>query len=96
MGAQIIRISKDKWWQTDREPAAKALVVPAKRKASSKLLTVKEVAERMNVGIWLVYDLIREGQLDCQPVGRRGKRVPADSLEFYLDRRRAEEQAKRR
>ena len=87
--AQVIRISKNReWWNEERAPASRAVIV--RSKGTGKLLTVKQVAARMNCGIWLVYDLIRDGELDCQPVGKRGKRVPEDSLTAYLERRRLE------
>lgn len=92
--ADIIRIGKGgDWWKEERKPSAHADIVKAR--PVGKLLTVKQVATRMACGIWLVYDLIRERQLECQPVGKRGKRVPEASVDAYLERRRHEERARR-
>ena len=91
--AQVIRIDKSMdWWKDDRMPMDRAVVIKGKRGLPSRLMPVAEVAERLGCGIYLVYDLIRDGLIEWQPVGKRGKRISEDALLDYLERRRLEEQ----
>lgn len=55
---------------------------PIKGKGT-QLLTVKEVAQILNMSIWFVYDALAKGKLRCQPVGRN-RRIFLDDLNDYL------------
>ena len=50
------------------------------------LLTVREVARRLNVSASCVYQLISQGEIRCHRigVGRGAIRVSPDELEIYL------------
>ena len=55
--------------------------------SKAMLLTVKQIAERLNVSVSCVYELISEGILSCHRIGpRRGSvRVSEEELSRYLD-----------
>lgn len=50
------------------------------------LLTVKDVAERLNVSVSTVYEILQSGLLPCVKVGLRGGaiRVSEDDLNAYI------------
>jgi excisionase family DNA binding protein len=48
------------------------------------LLTRREVAEALGVSVQTVARLIRRGELETVRVGERFIRIPAESLERYL------------
>lgn len=81
--ADVIHLSND-WWMDDRKPA-KDLVIKSKRtKLPAKLYTVKEMAERLNVGIWGLYDAIKLRELKAEVVGKRF-RISEEAMLDYLD-----------
>lgn len=53
------------------------------------LLTVVEAARRLEVSRSLLYELIAAGEIESIHVGRL-RRIPADALSDYVDRRRDE------
>lgn len=57
------------------------------------LLTVKQVAKRLNVSLSSVYELIHDGALTSYRIGRNGGaiRVSDDDLEVYLAKSRTGE-----
>lgn len=55
-----------------------------KVKMPDRLLTPKQVAQELNVSIWVVYRLVKRGDLVAIKVGRL-LRVPESSLEAFID-----------
>lgn len=55
----------------------------------TRLLTVKQVAEHLQVHPQTVYKLISRRQLDSVRLGSRSRRVPQEALEAYAERRSA-------
>jgi len=51
------------------------------------LLTVSEASSRLGIGRSLLYELLADGQVESIHVGRL-RRIPADALATYIDRRR--------
>ena len=51
------------------------------------LFTVPEAAAKLGLGRSLVYNLIMSGELDSITIGR-ARRVPAASLQAFIDTRR--------
>jgi excisionase family DNA binding protein len=49
------------------------------------LLTRREVAEALGVSVQTVGRIIGRGQLETRRVGKRFIRIPAESLQAYLD-----------
>lgn len=54
-----------------------------------RLLTVKEVSERLRISLSMAYRIIARGELACYEIGA-SKRVGEDQLEDYLERNRKE------
>lgn len=83
-GAQIYHVDKN-WWQQERTPTQQKKLIVAKRrsKITYPLLTVKQVSEKLNVGVGSIYSYIISGELDCQIVGKR-KRISEEDLEDFL------------
>jgi excisionase family DNA binding protein len=52
------------------------------------LLTRREVAEVLGVSVQTVARIIGRGELDIKRVGERFVRIPAESLERYLQARK--------
>lgn len=52
------------------------------------LLTIKQVAEILQVHEQTVRDYVREGVLPCIRLGRKAIRVSHDDLDSFLDSRR--------
>jgi excisionase family DNA binding protein len=52
----------------------------------TRLLTVKQVAEQLQVHPQTVYKLISRRQLDSVRLGSRSRRVPQEALEAYAER----------
>ncbi|MFF9853836.1 helix-turn-helix transcriptional regulator [Streptomyces litmocidini] len=52
--------------------------------ATTELLTVPEVMERLKLGRSTVYDLIRSRRLVSITIGR-ARRVPADAIRDFID-----------
>ena len=82
--AQVFKIDKN-WWKKQRPPAheKKLIIKRHNSKMTYPLLTVKQVANRLNVGVWSIYDYISSGDLDCHIVGKR-KRISEEALEDFL------------
>jgi excisionase family DNA binding protein len=55
----------------------------------TRLLTVKQAAEHLQVHPQTVYKLISRRQLDSVRLGPRSRRVPQEALEAYTERRAA-------
>ena len=53
-----------------------------------ELLYVHTVAERLKCSVRMVYNLIREGDLEAVRLGKRGIRVSQASLAGYLSRQK--------
>lgn len=51
---------------------------------NEEILTVKDVAKRLNIGINGAYALVRERRIRSVRIGRQ-YRIPAKALEAYLD-----------
>lgn len=49
-----------------------------------RLLTVLEVAERLNIGRTKVFHLIAAGQLESVRIGRL-RRIPVEAVDAYVD-----------
>lgn len=86
--AKVMRLQPG-WWKEDREPV-KALIIKNERRVRTssdlpEFLTVKEAAERMRKSTDFVYDIIRSGMLECQPMGRR-KYVTPQAIADYFER----------
>lgn len=81
---QVITLNKD-WWKNPRPStdANRLLISRRKKLPNEPFMTVKEVAKRLNVGIWGVYGFISRGELECQQIGRR-KRISKEALEDFL------------
>ncbi|GGJ73463.1 helix-turn-helix domain-containing protein [Streptomyces brasiliensis] len=60
--------------------------------AGTKLLTVPQVMERLQLGRTAVYDLIRTRQLVSITLGR-ARRIPADALTDFIHTRLDQEAA---
>lgn len=58
------------------------------------VFTVKEVAQRLKISLWLVNKLIRENKLHSVQIGAR-RLVPSGDLEEYLRELRKETQGVR-
>ncbi len=56
------------------------------------MLTVKQVAERLNCSIATVYSLIDSGTLACVRIGSRGGgiRVTPEDLQAFIESRRSQ------
>jgi excisionase family DNA binding protein len=54
------------------------------------MLTVKEVCETLKISKWMVYELMRSGQLTSVTIGRR-RLVPRHSLKEYEQRLEGDE-----
>jgi excisionase family DNA binding protein len=54
------------------------------------MMTIKEVAERLNVHPNTIRRLIKSGELASMRVGSRGIRVDERDLEAYINRRKSE------
>lgn len=54
-------------------------------RSKMRMMTVNEVAELTSTSIWTVYQLIKDNELECQPMGRI-KRVSSYALADYLER----------
>ncbi|MFD5143877.1 helix-turn-helix domain-containing protein [Streptomyces sp. NPDC058401] len=52
--------------------------------ATTELLTVPEVMERLKLGRSTVYDLIRSRRLISFTIGR-ARRIPADAVREFID-----------
>lgn len=52
------------------------------------LLTVREVAQVLRVGVYHVYALLEDGELEKIALGPRRTRVTRRSLEAYIERMR--------
>ena len=52
----------------------------------TRLLTVKQVAEQLQVHPQTVYKLISRRQLDSVRLGARSRRVPEPALDAYVKR----------
>jgi excisionase family DNA binding protein len=50
---------------------------------TSKLLTVPEAAARLRISKWMLYNLIRSGQLRSIKIGAR-RLVPVDAIDGML------------
>lgn len=53
------------------------------------LLTVEESAERLGISRTYVYELLARGDVESVKIGR-ARRVPAEALDDYVDRLRAQ------
>lgn len=51
---------------------------------NKEILTVRDVAKRLNIGINGAYALVRERRIRSVRIGRQ-YRIPAKALEAYLD-----------
>lgn len=51
-----------------------------------QLLTRQQAAEALGVSVQTVARLIRRGQLETRRVGERMVRIPAESLERYVEK----------
>lgn len=50
----------------------------------SKMLTVTQFAEKMNVSRTKVYAMIKNGQIPVVRIGERGTRIPQDFVEKLI------------
>jgi len=83
MSARIIKLDKN-WYKQERAPiAANTAVVTKKKAIPAKFYTVREVAERLNIGVDAVYDYTYRGWLKFQRVGR-SKRISEEALLDFL------------
>lgn len=66
------------------------MTAPAAPVGAPAYLTPKQIADRLNVSVRHVYDLIAARELDSARFGqgRLGLRVPAESLAAFEQRRR--------
>jgi excisionase family DNA binding protein len=52
-------------------------------------MTVREVSQRLEISLSLVYKLVEEGRLPCRRIGQRGRRgkiiVMEDDLRRFLE-----------
>lgn len=86
---KVIELNKE-WWAEEREPSREPIEVRVARRRKAKsndlpeYLTVREVAEKLRKSEWFIYQLLRSGKLDYQPIGRQ-KRIPVDSVLDYLE-----------
>lgn len=60
---------------------------PPRPAGAAEALTVAEVETRLGVSHWMVYQLIRSGELPSVRMGRL-RRVLAEDLDAYLRRQR--------
>jgi excisionase family DNA binding protein len=84
--AKVIRISRRGAWLEEQRapmPPNSQLIIKTKKPLPEVFLTVQQVAKRLNVGIWCIYDFINSGELQCQRIGRL-KRVSMEALEEFL------------
>lgn len=58
----------------------------AEAEGMMRLLTVKQVAEHLQIHPQTVYKLISRRQLDSVRLGSRSRRVPQEALEKYTER----------
>jgi excisionase family DNA binding protein len=56
------------------------------------LLKVEEAAARLQIGRTTMYQLVRRGEVESIPIGRL-RRIPADCLDEYVARVRAQGQS---
>lgn len=83
MATKVLKLTGRDWWKEERLPSADLVIKKQKKGIPEKFLTVQEVAKRLNVGVWCIYDFIHSGQLSHYPIGRR-KRIALDDLEEFL------------
>lgn len=81
---KVIPITKD-WWKHDEPIVEQRVRLMIPKKVSKKYYSVREIADLLGVGIWSIYDYIKEGDLYAISVGRR-KRIPEEALTDYLAR----------
>ncbi|MGH3343690.1 MAG: helix-turn-helix domain-containing protein [Carbonactinosporaceae bacterium] len=55
----------------------------------SELLTVPEAMHRLRLSRWMVYNLIRSGELESVTIGRC-RRIPDTAINDYITRLRQE------
>jgi DNA binding domain, excisionase family len=60
-------------------------VEETKDSVKKQLLTVNEVAERLNVTPQMVRALIKNGKLGSYKIGQRSTRISQEDLEKYLE-----------
>jgi len=65
------------------------MTVQAERSRGDDYLTVNEVAERLKISRWKVYELIRSRELDSFRLGRC-RRIPASAVGKMVTRLRDE------
>jgi excisionase family DNA binding protein len=51
----------------------------------SELLTPKQVAEKLNISLSMVYKLIRDKRIKYVKIGR-SKRIPAEALDEFIQK----------
>lgn len=73
------------WWKEDRKPGEET-VVRKRRKLGAKYLRIRDWAERLACGVDTIYDAIHEGELEADPIGKRGYRVSEEAMEEYINR----------
>lgn len=88
-GAQVIRTDKD-WWKQERKPASRQqpVIIGKLKPLSKKYYSPKEIASIYNVGVWLIYGLIRSGKLEAEVIGKQ-KRISQEALDAYRLQNRA-------
>lgn len=81
--AQVIRISGDRtWWEKERAPSAKAVVIPPRRRLANRYLKVAEIADKLSLDRSTIYDAIKANELEAQWVGTW--RVSEEALETWM------------
>jgi len=74
---------------SDPPPATEGAPEPdAAPRLAALLLPIPEVAAALGIGRTKIYELIATGQLEAVHIGR-SCRVPADSLDIFVERLRA-------
>lgn len=86
--AKIVRLRGPEWYLQDRAPAKDIAIRRSSRRGfSAKYYTVKEISVRLQISKDVIFDAIRSGLLDAQPVSRV-YRISEEAVEDYLFRLR--------
>jgi excisionase family DNA binding protein len=87
--AKVLTLSKD-WWLAERKPAQE-LIIQKKKALAAKYFKIKEVSERLNVSVDVLYDEIRSGRLEAERIGEQ-YRVSEEALLDYLAKQKFRKQ----